>query len=49
MVLNTIGHVECIVAHSLGAGAVTIASNLGLSTKKIVLIAGMFDAKEVHA
>jgi len=47
VILNDIGDVECIIAHSLGAGAVTMASNLGLSTKKIVLIAGMQDAKKI--
>jgi pimeloyl-ACP methyl ester carboxylesterase len=38
-VMKNIGPVECIVAHSFGGVAVTVASKLGLETKKLVLVA----------
>jgi pimeloyl-ACP methyl ester carboxylesterase len=38
-VMKQTGEVECIVAHSFGAAAVTVASKLGLETKKLVFIA----------
>lgn len=38
-----IGEVECIVAHSFGGAAVTVASKLGLETKKLALIATIHD------
>ncbi|WP_295418891.1 alpha/beta hydrolase [Sulfurovum sp.] len=37
--LKQTGQVECIIAHSFGSAAVTVASKLGLNTKKLVLIA----------
>ena len=37
--LKQTGQVECIIAHSFGGAAVTVASKLGLNTKKLVLIA----------
>jgi len=46
-VLQSVDQVECVIAHSLGAGAVTMASNIGLNTKKLVLIAPMNDAKSI--
>ena len=47
VVMSRIGAVECIIAHSMGGGAVVIASNLGLDTKRLVLIAPMNDAIKV--
>lgn len=38
-VMKHIGPVECIVAHSFGGLAVTVASKLGLDTKKLVFVA----------
>lgn len=38
-VIQHIGPVECIVAHSFGGLAVTVASKLGLDTQKLVLVA----------
>jgi len=46
-VVESLGEVECIVAHSLGAASVTLASNLGLESNKIVLISPMNDANAV--
>ncbi len=46
-VMAQIGTVDCILGHSLGAGAIVIASNLGLDTKKLVLIAPMSNAVKV--
>jgi len=45
--LKTIGPVECIIAHSFGGAAVTVASKLGLKTKKLVLIAPIHDISAV--
>ncbi len=45
--LKHIGNVECIIAHSFGAAAVTVASKLGLQTKKLVLIAPIHDISSV--
>lgn len=42
-VMKKIGPVECIVAHSFGGAAVTVASKLGLETKKLVLVAPIHD------
>ena len=47
VVLHALGHVHCVVAHSLGGGAVTVASSLGLDTDKLVLISPVHDAIEV--
>ncbi len=46
-VLKSVNQVECIIAHSLGAGAVTMASNIGLNTKKLILISPMNDVKAI--
>jgi pimeloyl-ACP methyl ester carboxylesterase len=46
-VLENIGDVECIVAHSFGTAAVTVASKLGLNTKKLVFIAPIADMSAV--
>ena len=43
-VVQSIGKVECIIAHSLGAAAVIMASNVGLNTQKLVLVSAMNDA-----
>lgn len=42
-VMKHIGSVECIVAHSFGGLSVTVASKLGLDTKKLVLVAPIHD------
>lgn len=41
------GEVECIIAHSFGGAAVTVASKLGLETKKLALIAPIHDIAAV--
>lgn len=46
-VLNHIGNVECIIAHSFGCAAVTVASELGLATKKLVFIAPIHNVTSV--
>ena len=46
-VMKHIGQVECIVAHSFGGAAVTVASKLGLETKKLVFIAAIHDITAV--
>lgn len=46
-VMDVIGKVECIVAHSFGTAAVTVASKLGLKTKKIVFISPIADMSAV--
>jgi pimeloyl-ACP methyl ester carboxylesterase len=46
-VMQHIGQVECIVAHSFGGAAVTVASKLGLETKKLVLVAPIHDISSV--
>lgn len=46
-VTKDIGQVECIIAHSFGGAAVTVASKLGLNTKKLVLIAPIHDVVSV--
>lgn len=46
-VMKQIGPVECIVAHSFGGAAVTVASKLGLDTKKLVFIAPIHDITSV--
>jgi len=45
--MKYIGKVECIVAHSFGGAAVTVASKLGLDTDKLVLIAPIHDISSV--
>jgi len=55
-VMRHIGPVECIIAHSFGGAAVTVASKLGLETKKLVFVAPIHDvisvsenfAKQLH-
>ncbi|MCH9812866.1 MAG: alpha/beta hydrolase [Epsilonproteobacteria bacterium] len=46
-VVQSVGSVECIIAHSLGAAAVVMASNVGLNSQKLVLISPMNDAKSI--
>ena len=46
-VIKHIGHVECIIAHSFGGAAVTVASKLGLDSKKLVLVAPIHDISSV--
>lgn len=46
-VMDHIGEVECIVAHSFGGAAVTVASKLGLETKKLLLVAAIHDISAV--
>ena len=46
-VMEHIGKVYCIIGHSLGAGAIVIASSLKLETEKIVLISPMSDLSKV--
>ena len=41
------GEVECIIAHSFGGAAVTVASKLGLNTKKLALVAPIHDISAV--
>ena len=45
--MQEIGHVECIVAHSFGAAAVTVASKLGLDTEKLVLVSPIHNIASV--
>ena len=47
LVMDKIGEVEAIVAHSFGGAAVTVASKLGLHTKKLVLLAPINDIEKV--
>ena len=46
-VIKQIGSVECIVAHSFGGAAVTVASKLGLDTKKLIFVAPIHDISSV--
>jgi len=46
-VMENIGKVDCIMGHSLGAGAIVIASSLKLKTDKIVLISPVSDIAKV--
>ncbi len=46
-VMDEIGKVDCIMGHSLGAGAIVIASSLKLKTDKIVLISPVSDISKV--
>ena len=46
-ILKQIGKVHCIVGHSLGAGAIVIASSLELKTDKIILISPVSDITKV--
>lgn len=46
-VMENIGKVYCIMGHSLGAGAIVIASSLNLKTDKIVLISPVSDISKV--
>ena len=45
--MKTVGHVHCIVGHSLGAGAIVIASSLQLDTDKIILLSPVIDIVKV--
>jgi len=45
--MKKIGKVHCIVGHSLGSGAIVIASSLELQTNKIVLISPVADISKV--
>jgi len=45
--LAEVGEVECIIAHSFGGAAVTVASKLGLKTKKLALIAPIHNISTV--
>ncbi|MEN8250439.1 MAG: alpha/beta hydrolase [Bacteroidota bacterium] len=44
---NEVGKVHCIIGHSLGSGAIIIASSLNLNTDKIVLISPVTDIIEI--
>ncbi len=46
-VMKNVGKVHCIIGHSLGAGAIVIASTLKLETDKIVLISPVTDIAKV--
>ncbi len=46
-VMKNVGKVHCIIGHSLGAGAIVIASTLILETDKIVLISPVTDIAKV--
>jgi pimeloyl-ACP methyl ester carboxylesterase len=46
-VMENMGKVYCIIGHSLGAGAIVIASTLELNTNKIVLISPVSDISKV--
>jgi len=46
-VMKHTGPVECIVAHSFGGAAVTVASKLGLETKKLIFVAPIHDITSV--
>ena len=46
-VMKQIGSVECIIAHSFGGAAVTVASKLGLDTKKLIFVAPIHDISSV--
>jgi len=45
--MNEVGKVHCILGHSLGAGAIVIASSLKLETDKVVLISPVADISKV--
>jgi len=45
--MKVIGKVHCIVGHSLGSGAIVIASSLELKTDKIILISPVVDIAKV--
>jgi len=47
--MDKIGKVHCIVGHSLGSGAIVIASSLELKTDKIILISPVADITKVTA
>lgn len=46
-VMKEVGKVHCIMGHSLGAGAIVIASSLKLETDKVVLISPVADISKV--
>lgn len=46
-VMEYVGKVYCIMGHSLGAGAIVIASSLKIETDKIVLISPVSDLSKV--
>lgn len=45
--LEEFGRVHCIIGHSLGGGAIVIASSLGINTDKIVLLSSVSDIVDV--
>lgn len=45
--MASIGHVHCIIGHSLGSGAIVIASSLQPDTNKLILISPLSDIVEV--
>lgn len=45
--MKKIGKVHCIVGHSLGSGAIVIASSLKLQTDKLILISPVADISKV--
>ena len=45
--LEELGPVHCIIGHSVGGGAVVIASSLGLNTDRIVLISPVSDIVKI--
>jgi len=47
--MKEIGKVHCIIGHSLGSGAIVIASSLKLDTDKLVLISPLADITKVTA
>lgn len=46
-IMDVIGSVHCIVGHSLGSGAIVIASSLELKTDKIILLSPVADISKV--
>ena len=46
-IMKVIGKVHCIIGHSLGSGAIVIASSLELKTDKIILISPVADISKV--
>lgn len=46
-IMKVIGEVHCIVGHSLGSGAIVIASSLGLKTNRLILMSPVTDITKV--
>ena len=46
-IMKKVGKVHCIVGHSLGSGAIVIASSLKLETDKIILLSPVADITKV--